>query len=415
MTSSSTPTASKDKNAPKDAGKKDDSKPSTPTSKSAESPKEAKKEDPKKETTLKKDEPKKDEPKKEEGAKGATISKEEAKEAKEREAREAKEKVQREKEAKEKEKEDAKEAKEAKEREAKEAKEREAREARDAKLAKEKEKEREKKEKGKEKGKDKAGDEASPPAHDASNKRHSTGMMLDEGRSKAPKEHRFSMRMKPKEVGLAVGQRGQMSADITNNLTLSPEAAQIMTPLTEPKMIFRVPRKGKAHKRKFYLDLDKKQIIWKSGNKTADEAKVNISDIVEVRLGQTTEGHIRQKDPKLEDHSFSVIFGGTFETLDIICTSAKERDDWVYSLRYLIEQGSSDQLYTFLKQVWSRVDKKGGSKLTINEVVELLKSMNINVNKKRIQKEFDSVLLTFFLSSGNLPSHRPPTSPLIVV
>ena len=105
---------------------------------------------------------------------------------------------------------------------------------------------------------------------------------------------------------------------------------------------------------------------------------------------------MRRKDPKLEDFSFSIIFGGSFDTLDIICTSAKERDDWVYSLRYLIEQGGGDQLYSFLKQMWARVDKNSDGKININQLVVMLKSVNINVNKKRIQKDFDTV------------SHHPP-------
>ncbi len=93
----------------------------------------------------------------------------------------------------------------------------------------------------------------------------------------------------------------------------------------------------------------------------------------------------------VSERAFSVVYGGKFETLDLICDNPDQRDKWIEALRYLIESSGGDDLQTFLKQMWSRVDKNGDGKLDMNEILSLLHSLNVKYNKKQIKRDFELV------------------------
>lgn len=169
------------------------------------------------------------------------------------------------------------------------------------------------------------------------------------------------------------------------------------------------------------MDLDKLQISWVSDRKSSDKSCVFVREVVELRHGQKTDRFLppsllssififyfphhqsnslffsfpqrflKRREYFEDNLAFSIIYGSNFESLDIICNTEAERDAWVYGIRLLIEKTGGDNLYSFLKQTWARVDVNGDGKLDLGEVMELLKTLNVNYDRKRVKMDFDAV------------------------
>jgi len=93
---------------------------------------------------------------------------------------------------------------------------------------------------------------------------------------------------------------------------------------------------GFPHLRQFQLSDDLKRLIWYSGAKRKEDSVVQIGEVTEIRLGQSTPVFTHYRLPMLEHLSFSLLHGPSGKkTLDLTCKDEFEYDLWVTGLKAL--------------------------------------------------------------------------------
>jgi len=98
---------------------------------------------------------------------------------------------------------------------------------------------------------------------------------------------------------------------------------------------------------------------------------------------------LSKADNALEERAFSVVYGGSYKTLDLVADSKDVKDRWVKALKLLMEKSkSADPYKRFLQQAWQKADKNGDGKLELDEIMKLLHSLNVNLSKSQVKPEF---------------------------
>lgn len=128
---------------------------------------------------------------------------------------------------------------------------------------------------------------------------------------------------------------------------------------------------GFPHLRQFQLSDDRKRLVWYSGAKRKEDSVVNLDEVQEIRLGQTTPVFLHYRLPMLEHLSFSLVYGpkGT-KTLDLTCKDEFEFDHWVTGLKAIFyhfknRQISKEALLGHSKRFRKALEKNNvGIKLT---------------------------------------------------
>lgn len=96
-------------------------------------------------------------------------------------------------------------------------------------------------------------------------------------------------------------------------------------------------KSGYPHFRLFVLSTDNCSIMWFSKQKKMKESLVRLSDIDEIRNGQTTAVFKRYLAPELARSSFSIIYNRRRSSLDVIAKDNNEFKIWTSGLRKLLE------------------------------------------------------------------------------
>ncbi|KAM3878020.1 1-phosphatidylinositol 4,5-bisphosphate phosphodiesterase eta-2 [Diretmus argenteus] len=154
--------------------------------------------------------------------------------------------------------------------------------------------------------------------------------------------------------------------------------------------------KKKGLVRFLYLDEHKSCIRWRPSRKH-DKAKITIDSIHEVCEGKKSEIFQRYADNRFDPNCcFSIYYGGRAKSLDLVSTSGEEARTWITGLKYLMagisdedslarRQRTRDQ---WLQQTFSEADKNGDGTLSIGEVYQLLRKLNVNLPKQKVREMF---------------------------
>lgn len=127
---------------------------------------------------------------------------------------------------------------------------------------------------------------------------------------------------------------------------------------------------GFPHLRQFQLSDDRKRLVWYSGAKRKEDSVVQLDEVTEIRLGQTTPVFLHYRLPMLEHLSFSLVFGPKGSTLDLTCKDEFEFDLWVTGLKAIFyhfknRQISKEMLLGHSKRFRKALEKSNvGIKLT---------------------------------------------------
>jgi len=128
---------------------------------------------------------------------------------------------------------------------------------------------------------------------------------------------------------------------------------------------------GFPHLRQFQLSDDRKRLVWYSGAKRREDSVVQLQDVTEIRLGQTTPVFLHYRLPMLEHLSFSLVYGAKGnKTLDVTCKDEFEFDLWVTGLKAIFyhiknRQISKEQLLGHSKRFKKALEKNNANiKLT---------------------------------------------------
>merc|ERR1712113_252417 len=128
---------------------------------------------------------------------------------------------------------------------------------------------------------------------------------------------------------------------------------------------------GFPHLRQFQLSDDRKRLVWYSGAKRKEDSVVQLDEVTEIRLGQTTPVFLHYRLPMLEHLSFSLVYGPKgSKTLDLTCKDEFEFDHWITGLKAVFyhfknKQISKEALLGHSKRFRKALEKNNvGIKLT---------------------------------------------------
>lgn len=154
---------------------------------------------------------------------------------------------------------------------------------------------------------------------------------------------------------------------------------------------------SKSHPRKFKVDLQRRQLHWKSPKKSDSKTTIGIDEIQEIRTGLKTK-EFKKADPASESKAFTIIYGGKYKNLNLIAQSEEFKQKWIDSLETLMNSSASDPIRTFLSQAWKKADKNKDGKLDFEEIWKLLKSLNVHLSKDKSKKAFEKFAVNGELS-----------------
>ncbi|KAK2168135.1 hypothetical protein LSH36_20g09029 [Paralvinella palmiformis] len=123
--------------------------------------------------------------------------------------------------------------------------------------------------------------------------------------------------------------------------------------------------------------------------------KIPLTDIREVREGPNTDLFSKaEKHFKLEPSlCFSLIHGEKYETLDLVADDELTCKSWVIALRHLLKILSQTDLVTqqkvWMRQLFKKADKDHNEQLTLKEILNLLKHLNIAVSYESAKQAFE--------------------------
>lgn len=123
------------------------------------------------------------------------------------------------------------------------------------------------------------------------------------------------------------------------------EAMQAIDRMRKGSNLLKHTRYGFPHLRQFQLSDDRKRLVWYSGAKRKEDSVVQLAEVQEIRLGQTTPVFLNYRLPMLEHLSFSLVYGPKGKkTLDLTCKDEFEFDHWVTGLKALIYNGKGKHI-----------------------------------------------------------------------
>ncbi|KAM9418556.1 inactive phospholipase C-like protein 2 [Salvelinus alpinus] len=183
-------------------------------------------------------------------------------------------------------------------------------------------------------------------------------------------------------------------------------AADCISAMVRGTELRKVRSNSRVYQRYYLLESGLQALRWEPSKKESDKARIAVSSIREVRTGRNTETFRTNGiyDQISEDCAFSIIYGETYEALDLVANSAEVANVWVTGLRYLILYGkhAMDMIASSedsLRLVWlaemfsSKVVSNGLSGreeewISLRSAVGLIKSVNPGVRSGKVERRF---------------------------
>ncbi|KAM9110749.1 1-phosphatidylinositol 4,5-bisphosphate phosphodiesterase eta-2 [Megaptera novaeangliae] len=192
-----------------------------------------------------------------------------------------------------------------------------------------------------------------------------------------------------------------------------PVVERCMSAMQAGTQMVKLRGSSKGLVRFYFLDEHRSCIRWRPSRKN-EKAKISIDSIQEVSEGRQSEVFQRCPDSSFDPNCcFSIYYGSHRESLDLVSPSGDEARTWVTGLRYLMagirdedslarrqrtrdqyprgrrgDPGDHRSLSTWLKQTFDEADKNGDGSLSIGEVLQLLRKLNVNLPRQRVKQMF---------------------------
>ncbi|CAL8364188.1 unnamed protein product [Arctogadus glacialis] len=207
-------------------------------------------------------------------------------------------------------------------------------------------------------------------------------------------------------------------------------AADCIHSMVEGSELRKVRPSSRVYPRYYLLDAGLQTLCWEPSKKESDKARITLPSIREVRTGRNTEifrtsGLYEQIS---EDCAFSIIYGETYESLDLVANSAEVANIWVSGLRYLLQYGkhaldmiatSRDSLRLgWLERLFSsgvrrdelrgRADDDAEPVVPLPAAIALIQSVNPAVSACRAEHRFHEALRVRGRTGGETPGVTTP-------
>ncbi|XP_066500705.1 inactive phospholipase C-like protein 2 [Hoplias malabaricus] len=174
-------------------------------------------------------------------------------------------------------------------------------------------------------------------------------------------------------------------------------ASDCINAMVDGSELRKVRSNSRVYHRYFLLDADMQSLRWEPSKKESDKAKIDVKSIKEVRTGKNTDTFRTNGiyDQISEDCAFSIIYGETYESLDLVANTADVANIWVTGLRYLISYGKltlnmiesyqNDLRSSWLGDLFDEVDVGGNDSISICTAVQLVKKLNPGLKNVKIE------------------------------
>ncbi|XP_065185612.1 1-phosphatidylinositol 4,5-bisphosphate phosphodiesterase delta-1-like isoform X2 [Sycon ciliatum] len=152
----------------------------------------------------------------------------------------------------------------------------------------------------------------------------------------------------------------------------------------------------KKNDRKFVLSKDGRDLQWWSPQKQIMKGHTPLTNVLEVRLGHTTDFFNKLQDDLEASMCVSVVYGRPHQPdiLSLLAFTDRQAEQFCTGLRTLMntaETGAakSEELQdSWLKQMFVAADKNNGGTLSFDETLGLLHRINANLSTKQAKKLF---------------------------
>ncbi|KAM6338674.1 1-phosphatidylinositol 4,5-bisphosphate phosphodiesterase delta-1 [Podargus strigoides] len=154
-------------------------------------------------------------------------------------------------------------------------------------------------------------------------------------------------------------------------------------------------KSGSWRKERFYKLQEDCKTIWQESKKMlrSPESQIfSIEDIRDVRAGHKTEGMEKYAKDVPEYRCFSIIFKDQRKNLDLIASSEDDANHWISGLGKIIAHSNSmnqkQKLQHWIHTCLRKADKNKDNKMSLKELKDFLKEVNIEVDDYHAKKIF---------------------------
>ncbi|XP_030915598.1 1-phosphatidylinositol 4,5-bisphosphate phosphodiesterase delta-1 isoform X2 [Geospiza fortis] len=176
-------------------------------------------------------------------------------------------------------------------------------------------------------------------------------------------------------------------------------------------------------KERFYKLQEDCKTIWQESKKVlrSPESQIfSIEDIRDVRSGHKTEGMEKYAKDVPEYRCFSIIFKDQRKNLDLIASSEDDANHWIAGLGKIIAHSNSmnqkQKLQHWIHTCLRKADKNKDNKMSLKELKDFLKEVNIEVDDyhaKKIFQHCDKILFSDVIKA--IKNYAFQTSPYPVI
>ncbi|XP_029953437.1 1-phosphatidylinositol 4,5-bisphosphate phosphodiesterase delta-3-A-like [Salarias fasciatus] len=155
-------------------------------------------------------------------------------------------------------------------------------------------------------------------------------------------------------------------------------------------------RSPRWQKRRTLRLLEDGVTVWCQSHKTSSRAKeqqsFSVTEVECVRRGCQSEALRRMSGSPMEARCLTVVFKGSRRSLDLLCQSPEEAEQWSRGIRTLQDRVSNmshkDKLNHWIHSFLSRADQNHDDKMSYDEVTTLLQMINIDLSEQYARSLF---------------------------
>ena len=178
-------------------------------------------------------------------------------------------------------------------------------------------------------------------------------------------------------------------AKVSKNTQATAEVQSAISFLQKGSMLTKVRSVGRHYQRYFYVDTTSLMLAYsgsKKFRKRPGQGQIPIKYIAEIREDDRSPSHKQENVSR-----FTLVVGEQMKTLTLIAPNADTKDKWVRGLRYLVTKRSVEdpvkQERMWLEECFGKADKNRDGVLDKDEIVHLLKSLNVSSKVASYVKE----------------------------
>uniref|UniRef100_A0A1X7VUT6 Phosphoinositide phospholipase C n=1 Tax=Amphimedon queenslandica TaxID=400682 RepID=A0A1X7VUT6_AMPQE len=159
-------------------------------------------------------------------------------------------------------------------------------------------------------------------------------------------------------------------------------------------LLHKAKKGSKTLPRLYNISTDLVRLVWNSKRKPVAKAQIPLSQIQEVLRGRSTDSFKLHQTTSDENCCFSIRYneGPSAKTLDLIAATPDEADLWINGLLALtfsgVSQSTSDVRKRWLRALFDESDENGDGDLSLREIVNMMKRLNVGISTKIIRKMF---------------------------